>query len=491
MDMARQIRQLSKDTLVYGLGAALQGSVVLLLFPIYTRLLTQEEYGAQDLVVSAITILIYLLALGLDSAAARYYYDAPDPVHRTTTLSTWLWIELLVSVPICAVLIVLARPICALVFQQQDLAPFFRLGVASIPFYLTTRVATMTLRLTFQARKFALLAALGALAEVSAAVVLVAVLHLGIEGVFLTMLIASSVQTLVGLSLTHRHFGPLFSSRLLRAMLAFGLPLVPASLSLWMLSYSNRYFLTRTGTLSDIALLGVAVRLSAVISLINAAFQYAWPPFAYSLLQDRELARATYSKVLTFFLLITLLVTVGLAVFAREALLILAPPSYAPSAQLVPWLCYSTIAWGLAGIVSIGFEIAKKSYHFTVATILGASITTGLNLLLISRWGVIGAVVATMLGNLAALSYCYVSGQHHFHIDYEVRKVLTIAAAATLTIVAARAVDRAFVIWEPEILLYKMLLCLLFVASLPLLQVIKLSELPIMRRRKGDPCAPG
>jgi len=487
MEVAQRLKQLSKDTLFYGLGAALQGSVVLLLFPVYTRLLSQEAFGIQDLVASAVTILIYLLALGLDSGAARYYYDVSRPADKSAVLSTWLWFELLVSIPICIALMGFAEPICAWTFRNRALAPFLRLGVASIPFFLTTKIATMTLRLTFRAKKFTFLAALGAFAEILTAIVLVAVLRLGLQGVFLTMLIASTIHMLVGLGLTYQHFRPVFSRTLLRAMLAFGVPLVPASLSLWVLNYSNRYFLTRLGTLSDIALLSVAIRFSAVVSLLNAAFQYAWPPFAYSLLTDTRLAKQTYSRVLTSYLLITLSVTVALAVFAREMLLILAPSAYQPSARLVPWLCYSTIAWGAAGIVGIGFEIAKKSYHFTIATILGAATTTVLNILLIPRWGTTAAAAATMLGNVVALCYCYSLGQHYFRVDYEARKVLTTVTLATLIVAAALLVDRLCPVWGTEILLYKTLLGPLFLGGLLLLRVVEPSRLSRRRCGSGNP----
>ncbi len=484
MEVAQRLKQLSKDTLFYGLGAALQGSVAFLLFPLYTRLLTQEAFGTQDLVASAVTILIYFLMLGLDSGAARYYYDVSRPADKSAVLSTWLWFELLISIPVCIAVIGFAEPICAWIFGNRALAPFFRLGVASIPFFLTTKIATMTLRLTFQAKKFSLLAALGASAEILAAIILVAVLHLGLQGVFLTMLIASAIHMLVGLGFTYQHFRPVFSRTLLRAMLVFGVPLVPASLSLWILNYSNRYFLTRLGTLSDIALLSVAIRISAAVSLINAAFQYAWPPFAYSLLTDTRLAKQTYSRVLTFYMLITLSVSAGLAIFAREMLLILAPSAYQPSAQLVPWLCYSTIAWGATGIVGIGFEIAKKSYHFTIATILGAATTTVLNLLFIPRWGITAAAAATMIGNVVALCYGYSLGQHYFRVDYEGRKVLTTVTLATLTVAAALLVDWLCPTWGAEILLYKALLGLLFLSGLLVLRVVDPSSLS--RRRWGS-----
>jgi O-antigen/teichoic acid export membrane protein len=472
MDVTKQLKQLSADTVLYGLGSVLQSFIGFLLFPIYTRLLTKEDLGSQDLVLTGVTIITYLLVLGLDSGAARHYYDKEEPEEKRAVLSTWLWFELMLSIPICVILIVLARPICAAIFNYGTLAPYFQLGVATLPFALTTRVSTLTLRLTFQAKKFSFMTVFGALVQALTAIVFVVILRLGITGVFLAMLTANVAQMLIGLGLTRQYLGWRFSRLLLRSMLAFGVPLVPASLSLWVLNYSNRYFLTQFAALSDIGLLSVGVRFSTLLTFIIAAFSTAWPPFAYSLLKDQVGAKNAYSKILTYFLLITQLALVTLTIFAREALVILATPAYEASAVLIPWLGYSSIAWGVVGIVGIGCEIAKKSYHFSISTIIGAIVTTALNLWLISRWGIIGAVIATMMGNLIALLYGYFAGQHYFFVHYEFSKVLLLIGAAAITIVISVLVDRGFYSWKPEILVFKTLLYATFLVSLFVFKII-------------------
>ena len=63
MDVTRQLKQLGTDTVLYGLGSVLQSFIGFLLFPIYTRLLTKEDFGAQDLVLTGITIITYLLTI--------------------------------------------------------------------------------------------------------------------------------------------------------------------------------------------------------------------------------------------------------------------------------------------------------------------------------------------------------------------------------------------------------------------------------------------
>jgi len=364
-----------------------------------------------------------------------------------------------------------------LLFQDIDLVPYFRLAVVSLPFSLISGVALLTLRLTFKSKSFSLIIASSVLVQAVASIYLVVLIRMDIMGVFLAHLITVMFRAIVGISLTYKHFGLVISKSWLKTMLAFGLPLVPASLSLWILNYSNRYFLIRFATMKDVGLLSAGSRVASIVIFIITAFRTAWGPFAYSLIEDEGLARKTYSKALTYFLLVALIATVSVSVFAREGILVLAPATYQESAVVVPFLAYSAISWGCVYIVSIGYGIAKKSVHTTIATILGAVINTGCNFLLIPKWGIIGASFSTMLGNLIALTYSYSIAKRYFTVDYEFRKVAILLSTATTAIAGALLVDRNFAQWSTELLLYKVPLFLLFLISPFVFRIIGREEL--------------
>lgn len=264
-------------------------------------------------------------------------------------------------------------------------------------------------------------------------------------------------------------------------MLAFGLPLVPASISLWILNYSNRYFLIRLTTLNDIGLLSVGSRIASIVVFVVTAFRTAWGPFAYSLVKNEKMARKTYSRALTYFLLVTLVAAASLSVFAREVILVLATAIYESSASIVPLLACSAIAWGAVYIVGIGYGIAKKSYHTTIATVLAALVNTRLNFLLIPRWNFLGAATATLLGYLVALLYSFIVSRRYFRVDYESRRIFLLTGAITVVISAGRYIDQSLVVWSIQVLLYKILLYMAFLASLFILGIIRRQEVDRVR----------
>jgi O-antigen/teichoic acid export membrane protein len=386
MDITSHFKHLGRDTLSYGLSAALQKFIAFLLFPVYTRLLTKSDFGTQDLIMTAIMVISLFLILGMDSGTVLHYYKE-DEAGRAIIRSTWFWFECVIAVPACVLLGLLAGPICAFAFKDAGLTPLFRWGLLSIPFSQVGRAILLIQRLTFQTKKYIVLTTVGVLAQVLAAIGFVVIGKMGVKGVLIAGLVSSVVQAGLGILLSRRSLRFAFSPRWAKAILKVGVPLVPAALSLWVLNYSNRYFLVRYNTLADIGMLSVALRISSLLLFIISAFETAWGPFAYSLSQNLEAARETYSKVLTFFLLFSLSGTVVLSVFAREATRLLATPIYESGSQLVFLYCFSSISWVSLYIVGMGAGIARKTYHNTVAIVCAAVINTALNAVLIPSWG--------------------------------------------------------------------------------------------------------
>lgn len=489
MSVFQSLKRLGADTIIYGLGSVMQAFIGFLLFPIYTRILSQSDFGAQDLLMTFSIIAGYFLILGLDSGAARYYYDTDDPENKRTYLSSWLWLEIAGVIPVAAVLVVFAEPVCEILFGNRGLALPFRLTVLSLPFSLMIKVVNLTLRLTFRSATFSLLTGFGLLTQAATAIIFVVKYQMGISGVFLAILCANIIQAVAGLSLTAKNFSFRFSTSHLKSMLTFGLPLVPASLSIWVLNYSNRYFLSNWVGLAEVALFGAAYRINALLTIGITAFQNAWPPFAFSLLEDVPAAKKVYVRTLTAFVLGTLIAAVGLSLFAREALLLLATTKYEASYKLVPLLLYGTISWGMVGVVAIACEIGKKSYHITVATVLGAVATILLNGIFIPRWGLLGAAATAMLGNVLALVYVYRAGQAYFFVEYELPRMFKVFGLASLAILCGNFVDAYHPTWSLEVLPWKLVVFSVFMVGLIVWRALTPDEIrsvwAIVRQRVG------
>ena len=77
-----------KSFSIYGLIPVFGKFISIILLPLYTRVLTPEDYGAQDVLIQLAIFLTFLINLELYSGVGRYFYDKKDIIERKKLIST-------------------------------------------------------------------------------------------------------------------------------------------------------------------------------------------------------------------------------------------------------------------------------------------------------------------------------------------------------------------------------------------------------------------
>jgi O-antigen/teichoic acid export membrane protein len=182
----------------------------------------------------------------------------------------------------------------------------------------------------------------------------------------------------------------------LKQLLRFGLPLVPAALAYWALNLSDRFFLQKYADLSQVGLYSVAYSIAAVLHMIMGWFNTAYAPYCYSIAKEPE-AGTVYARVMLYSLTLLTLAGFGLSLFAREALTLLTPPAYHSAATVVPLIVLAYLFFEVYYLLSFGMDLTKKTGY--APFIIGASalINLCLNLILIPRFQMLGAAIATVI----------------------------------------------------------------------------------------------
>ena len=140
-------------------------------------------------------------------------------------------------------------------------------------------------------------------------------------------------------------------------LLRFGLPTVPAEASVYALSIIDRYYIFHHRSPGLAGLYSIAVKLAGAVAFIVRAFQYAWPPLAYSVRDDAEAARL-YGLVTTYYLLVSGMVVAGLALLGRWVLRLLVAPAYFGAYRALPWVA---LGWALYGLWVVFLVIAGRA----------------------------------------------------------------------------------------------------------------------------------
>lgn len=392
----RGIGSLAKDSLFYGLGNVGLKAGSLLLVPILTRALAPAEYGTFDLLMATVTFASMGLTLGLDSALWRYFFEAESLDGQRTVIATAFSTQFALCSAAVLALILTADRWAWAVTGQPDQATNVRLAIAGAPFLVSAGTIAAVFRFRFMVLRFNLyaLAQFGILAALNIGVILAGYANA-------TWLVASTTLAyllcfLLGLAIVWRDLGLGWSGRLARAMLSFGLPLVPAGIALWSLSLLGRIVVAHLRGPADVALLALASRLTFALTVAFSAFQVAWAPFSLSIAKRPD-ARQVYADVLTYLLVGGVSLVVGLSVLARPLILLVATPDYLGATPLVPWLGLASVGGAAYYVTTIGASIIKRSPLIAGSLVAAAAANGVASLALVTWFGVEGAAVATFL----------------------------------------------------------------------------------------------
>ena len=441
--MVDRFLTLGRQTIVYGLGGAALQLVGLVTVPIFTRVFDAGQYGTLETTIAAYSALLMLADLGLTSSAQRSYfdYDQEHDRERRTALSTGLASSMTLAVMWAVVAIAFATSISSWQFGTARYADLIRIAAVCVPVAVLCNFLRETVRLKVRPWAYTISMTGGALVGTAFALVDVLAFNGGISSLLWGMLVGNTFSALVSSVVLRGAVIGSFSVPELRRMFAYGLPLVPTSISLWGVSLLDRSLLTKLAAGNSQARLAatgeyaLANRFSAILMFLVTAFSLAYGPFQLSLWQeDPELEKRVRARMLTYVALGLTTVAVTLSLFAREIAQVVSP-NYTTAYEAVGMLTMSVAVFGVSNLALAGISLTRRTGYIAIYTGLSLILNAGLNFLLIPPWGMLGSAFATIAAYVLLAGLYYWRSQILYHTPYSLRRtiiVLVAGMAATL-----------------------------------------------------------
>jgi O-antigen/teichoic acid export membrane protein len=433
-----RLRGLARNLAIYGIGDVAASIVSFLLLPLYVHYLTPTDYGAIGLLLSGEVIAKIVFRMGVDGAFMRLFYDCRTDADRQRLASTLFWFLAATNGVIAAVLIAAAQAITAALFKapgyelpfQMVVINTFVIGFYFIPFHV--------MRMNEQSTEFAVLTGVRTAATLVARLVLIVGFGQGVFGFVVADLIVTAIFTLI---LAPR-FAPfirlMFSWDLLREALRFGLPRLPHGLAQQAMAVLDRYLLGLFAGLREVGLYSIGASFGLAIKLFLSAFEYAWAPFYYATMKERD-AKDTFRLVTTYGVGVLVLLEAGLAATAHDVVRLMTTPEFVDAANVIPWIGLGVAFQGFYLLTSIGLNITKATRYYPVATGIAAVASLVGNLLLIPRYGAMGAAWINACSYAVLAGTAYVLSQRVYPVRHEYGRLARLIAAGVGAWLAARA----------------------------------------------------
>lgn len=426
-----------RDGAVYGAAGILARGISFFLLPLYTHALAPADYGAVDMLTLLVSLANLSVALEISQGLARFYPAAPTEEARRAYASSALWFTVATFALFWAIGAVAAPLLSVLLLDSPAGTTLVHVALAAACANGVFYLAQNQLRWQLQPGRYAAASLVTTVVTAALSFPLLLWLRLGALGVVLAQLAGSTMGAVVGLVLARRSYAFTFDRARCREMLAFSLPLVPASLAVFVALYVDRIAIKHYMTLEEVGVFGVAVRLCSIVGLLMIGVQGALTPLVYAHHTEPE-TPANLARIFRVFVASALLLGLALTAFAPELLSIVAAPAYAPAAQVIPLLTPAVLLAGMY-VFAPGLALAKRTGLIAGLTIAGALVNVALNVALVPRLGTRGAALATLIGGALVFSGYMILSQRLYPAPHRWRPL---AAGTLLVLVAAAAATR-------------------------------------------------
>jgi len=431
------VLSLMGDSSQYLVGVAVMGLVNVLLLPLYTRFLKPSEFGLYALIEVLALSLISISGLGFGvSYLKEFAAAAPNGVSKL--MGTMLWSNCLVAtITGVGLSLFLASPRSASMLRGD--ARQFAWLLLPIVFLESLQGVFLThLRARRKAASFSWGSAIRLLSIAAFSFWLVAGRGKGLAGVFEARAMGDLLGCLVLWGLTYSELSLSVSVSSALSMAKYGLPVLGSAFCMMILDGAGRFFLDRYGSLSQVGLYAVAVKISGVMRmLVVVPLGAAWGGLMF-LVAKKAGAPLIFSKLVSYLLVLSIAMASILSLFSPLLLRLLATREYSASLWCIPWLLLVQVAAVMMYPTSIGIYLGSATRWLLPIFSSGIAISFLLNRLLIPKFGILGAAWAWLGAWVAITVLMAWVGQRYYPLKYEKKPFLAILPLCALILVASR-----------------------------------------------------
>lgn len=397
MSKSGKYSTLTKNMALFTISSFGSKIISFLLVPLYTSVLSTQDYGTVDLMSTTAQLLIPLLTINIQDAVLRFALDKTNKKEDVFLVAFYLNI---IGGSILAVALFLLH-FTGIVklnsFYLLFLFAFFFFGSVNNSLQMYLKANDKVLILTIGGIVNTLIAC-------SLNLILLLVFKWGVNGYMVANtvgLIIFDIYAWVAGNINHSVRYGKRNKNLFKAMALYSAPLIANSLAWWVNSASDRYILTGFRGIGENGIYSVSYKIPTILSTITGIFYNAWSISAITEF-DKDDQDGFIGNTYSAYSMLSVLACSGIMILNIPIASLLYAKDFFQAWRCVPFLLAGTAFNGLALFEGCVFGAAKKTGDVSKSTIFGACVNTGLNFLLIYFFGAIGAAAATMVGYIAS-----------------------------------------------------------------------------------------
>ena len=367
--------------------------------PVYTYLLTVEDYGVYNVFSSTLSVATVLLSLNTEVAIGRYFYDSENEKDFKRFVGTSINLISIVFLIMSFFMIVFVRPL-------SDFLGFeWLLIISMIPMALYTILNSIFQQIyqpMLQSRKIAVVSSIQSYLAFGLSVLFMLFLN---EKKYYGLVLGTIMAMLILATYSINQIKPYcirsFDAKYISYIFKYSIPYLPYSLSGIIIAQFGKIFIGQQQGFETAGLYSFAANISSIMLILIFVVHSAWNPFYFRYMNEKD-----YESLNNDYNLIwrgTLTAGLFLSFFGKELGMLLGRPEFASGLSLIPVfvLGYVFYQWSYVYMRNVGYS--KQTIWNAVAVIITGVSNIILNFVLSPLFYDYGVALAFMFSYLILL----------------------------------------------------------------------------------------
>ena len=376
--------------------------------PVYTRLLTVEDYGIVNVFMSMVGIVAVLLTLSSEASISRYYYDAKDTDDFKRFVGTSIRLTSIILLVTTTIFVLGLNLIADIVDLPR------RLTLCLVPvaiFNITNSIFTQIYNPQMQSKKIAIVSSIQSYSAFALSIVCILLIkEEKYYGYIYGNIIAMALLGFYMVRQIKPFYESCFDKKYVPYILKYCLPYIPDALSGIILAQFSKIFIGSNQGFALAGTYGFVVNIATLMMIVIQITNNAWVPYYFRYMNVKD-----YKSVDNDFNLIwrlSLVAAIGLSFFGKELAEILAKKDFLDMMPILPLLVTGYIfhQWAYLYLRNVGYS--KRMMWNTYAYMFSGAALVALNIFLVPRFHGYGAAIATLSSYVLLFLFTYVTNKH-------------------------------------------------------------------------------
>ena len=409
-------KDLAKNTAIVSIGKICTQLITFFLLPVYTAVLSNEEYGVVDLLNTLTSLLLPIVTLQIEQGIFRYLIDCRENNEKQIKLITTIIRFMIIQSIACIVIFLCVSP-----FIHNEYKYFL---IANLLMGIFSSLLLQICRGLGDNATYAIGSFITGAFTVVLNVIFIVAFRWGAYG----MLGATAISNFICAVYIflkrkiYKYIKPKqFDKKILKEIIKYSVPLIPNMISWWIVSASDRTIISAVIGIAQNGIYSAANKFSGVFTTLYSVFNLTWTESA-SININSEDRDEFFSKILDFVIRFFGCLCLGTIAVMPFVFNILINEKFAEAYYQIPILILGSVFNILVSFVGSIYVAKKLTKEIAKTSVISAVINIFVNIVLIKSIGLYAASISTVIAYALMFIYRWIDVKKY--VKFNVNKIL-------------------------------------------------------------------